>query len=506
MEANSVPRTPALSLPRSRRLLAAFPDDRLVEHVRRGNDAAFEAIYDRYSGGILGFSRHMLASQDEAEDVVQHTFIQAYDSIRSGERELKLKAWLYTIARNRCISALRARREQATELDDIPTAGLSDEVQRRSDLREMLADIRKLPERQRAALVLSEVGDLSHAEIATVVGCEVSKVKALVFQARSSLIESRNARAIPCTDIREQLATATGGALRRGPLRRHVKQCRGCAEFRDEVQAQRRLLAVALPVVPSLALKKSALAAMGLGGGGGAAGAVGGAAGGGVASLIGSTGASKALAVVALAGATAAGGVALSEQGGRAQSERPPAAAPEKAIGSEPGAAVSSVKRDRHGAPVPDSSARPGERAQAGRDAKAGEKPGRGPRAADGAAQPGKGGASRGNGRTEGRAQSSPPSTDPAHPNNTAPNGNAGGGSNAGGNPGGGNAGGNAGGNSGTTPNGNNGRHLGAVNGNANGNAYGHQGTPAQPPPKPESAGPPAGAGPPPKPEKPPKE
>src|SRR5829696_2926601 len=98
--------TRGIQLPRSQRLLATLGDDRLVEQVRRGNDAAFEAIFDRYHRGILAFARHMLSSVEEAEDAVQHTFIQAYDSMRSGDRELKLKAWLYTIARNRCLSVL----------------------------------------------------------------------------------------------------------------------------------------------------------------------------------------------------------------------------------------------------------------------------------------------------------------------------------------------------------------------------------------------------------------
>jgi RNA polymerase sigma factor (sigma-70 family) len=310
MEAHSVPHGRGVSLPRSRRLLVALGDDRLVEQVRRGNDAAFEVIFDRHHRGILSFCRHMLASVEEAEDAVQHTFIQAYDSMRRSDRELKLKAWLYAIARNRCLSVLRARREQAAELNDIPTAGLSDTVQERADLREMLGDIRELPEEQRAALVLSEIGDLTHAEIATVVGCEANKVKSLVFQARSSLIESRNARAVPCSEIREQLATATGGALRRGPLRRHIKQCEGCAEFRDAVIKQRRAMAALIPVVPTVALKQGALAALGIGGAGSAA-AGSGLAGGGIASALGTTTVGKAVALVAVAATAVGGGVVV---------------------------------------------------------------------------------------------------------------------------------------------------------------------------------------------------
>jgi RNA polymerase sigma factor (sigma-70 family) len=335
MEAHSVPRSGGLSLPRSRRLLTPLADDRLVEQVRRGNDAAFEVIFDRHHRGILSFCRHMLASVEEAEDAVQHTFIQAYDSMRRSDREIKLKAWLYAIARNRCLSVLRARREQAAELDDIPTAGLSDAVQQRSELREMLADIQELPEEQRAALVLSELGDLTHADIAAVVGCEASKVKSLVFQARSSLIETRNARAIPCHEIREQLATATGGALRRGPLRRHVKQCEGCAEFRQSVVRQRKAMAALLPVVPSVALKQGALAAVGIGGG--ASAAAGGAAGSGIAGALGTTTAGKAITIIAVSAAAVSGGVVVTEQvsvgnsdsgGSTSSAAQTPAAAP----------------------------------------------------------------------------------------------------------------------------------------------------------------------------------
>src|SRR3954447_4452092 len=311
MEAQSLPQASGLAFPRSRRLLGALGDDRLVEQGRRGNDAAFEVIFDRHHRGILSFCRHMLASVQEAEDAVQHTFIQAYDSMRQSNREIKLKAWLYAIARNRCLSVLRARREQAAELDDIPTAGLSDAVQQRTDLREMLADIQELPEEQRAALVLSELGDLSHADIASVVGCEASKVKSLVFQARSSLIELRNARAIPCHEIREQLATATGGALRRGPPRRHVKQCEGCAEFGQAVAGQRKAMAALLPVVPSAALKQGALATIG---GGASAAAGGSVAGGGLAGAIGTTTAGKAVTILAVSAAAVSGGVVVTEK------------------------------------------------------------------------------------------------------------------------------------------------------------------------------------------------
>ncbi len=289
---------------RSKRLLALVRDERLVDQIRRGNDIAFEVAFERHGTGILGFCRHMLGSREEAEDVVQHTFAAAYrDLQRSGERSIALKAWLYTIARNRCVSVLRARREEAAELHDVPTEGLTEQVEQRAELRELLADVRELPEEQRAALLLSEAAGLSHAEVAEVLGCEVASVKGQVFRARSSLIERRSARETPCAEIREQLANLRGGALRRNELRHHLSRCPGCTAYRDDVRRQRKMLAAALPVVPSLGLKSTVMGAAGLTGGA----AAGASAGGGLA--LGSA----ALAKVAVVGVLAGGSVVAGE-------------------------------------------------------------------------------------------------------------------------------------------------------------------------------------------------
>lgn len=309
---------------RSKRLLSLAGDERLVEQVRQGNELAFEVVFERHGAGILGFCRHMLGSVEEAEDAVQHTFAAAYrDLQRGGDRAIALKAWLYTIARNRCVSMLRARREQADELQDIPTEGLSEQVQRRAELRELLADVRELPEDQRAALLLAEAAGLSHEEVGQVLGCEAAAVKGIVFRARSGLIERRAARQTPCNEIREQLATLRGGALRRNELRHHLRHCPGCSAFREQVRHQRKLLAAALPVMPAAGLKSSVLAAAGIGGAAGmGGGAAGGAAVGGGALAGGALGGasaggfgfgSAAVAKLALVGVLAGGGVVATE-------------------------------------------------------------------------------------------------------------------------------------------------------------------------------------------------
>jgi len=362
--AHRAPRVPA-------RLLRLASDDRLVEYVRGGSEPAFEAVFDRHHRGVLAFCRHMLGSADEAEDAVQHTFMAAYRSLLASSRPIQLRPWLYTIARNRCLSVLRGRREKPVEdVGELPTENLSAEVQRREDLRDLLRDVAELPEEQRAALVLAEVGGVSHDEIAQVLEVPREKVKALVFQARSSLVASRTARETPCAEIRVQLAELRGGALRRNTLRRHLRTCAGCREFRDALQDQRKMLALALPVVPTLALKPGVMGSvLGSGAAVGSAAAVGGATAGG--SLLGGGSAltAKVLAVAALAGGGAAGVKAIVTEEHPARRAAPAA----EGAAKERGGAASDRGRERgRGGSVAPAAVR-GER-QAGDEAARGER------------------------------------------------------------------------------------------------------------------------------------
>jgi RNA polymerase sigma factor (sigma-70 family) len=240
----------ALQAPHQMRLVS---DARLVTLIREGRRAAFEIAYDRHHVGILSFCRYVLGDLQEAEDAVQHTFLAAYNDLISSDKPIQLRAWLFAIARNRCYTLLRARREQpAAELSEVVTEGLAAQVQRRQDLRDLVLDMRRLPDEQRSALVLAELDALSHAEIGAALGVPREKVKALVFQARESLVASRAARETDCRDIRAELASQRGGALRRGNLRRHLRECPGCRDFRREVERDRRRVLVLVPMLPAL--------------------------------------------------------------------------------------------------------------------------------------------------------------------------------------------------------------------------------------------------------------
>jgi RNA polymerase sigma factor (sigma-70 family) len=259
--------------PPDARRLEDLADERLGHATGDGDGEAFEVLYRRHQPAVLAFCRHMLGRADEAQDVAQQTFLAAYRVMRSGEAIGALRPWLFTVARNRCISLLRARREHSSAVAAEPaTQGLAAEVQTRADLRALLRDVAELPDDQRAALLLAELADLPHGEIAAVIGVRREKVKALVFQARRTLLAAKDARETPCTDVRAELATARGAALRRAPLRRHLHACVGCREFRDQLREQRRALRLLLPLVPPALRDLPLGAAAGTSAGAGAAG------------------------------------------------------------------------------------------------------------------------------------------------------------------------------------------------------------------------------------------
>ncbi len=294
-------------------LLKLQGDAKLIAMVRSGNPGAFETIVDRYQGRLLGFCRQMLGSTEDAEDVLQEVFVNAYKAMLADEREINLRPWLYRIARNRCLNHLRKPTADAQEsMDMVPevdAASTAEKVHNREEFRQLLADVKKLPETQRSALLLREMDALSYEEIAAAMDTTVPSVKSLLVRARISLAEASQARLLTCGEVRIELSEAAEG-LRKvsGPVRRHVRECDECADFRSQVRSNEKVLAALFPVGGLIALKGLIASKLGLGGatggsataGAGAAGAAGAGAAG--AGAVGGVGA-------AIGGGTAAGGI-----------------------------------------------------------------------------------------------------------------------------------------------------------------------------------------------------
>jgi len=98
-------------------LLRSQSDERLIDLVRAGNDAAFEAIVARYRRPLLRHCARML-SAERAEDVIQQAFLRALRAMRADERPLDLRPWLYTIAHNAALNALRDRTVPSDTLEE----------------------------------------------------------------------------------------------------------------------------------------------------------------------------------------------------------------------------------------------------------------------------------------------------------------------------------------------------------------------------------------------------
>jgi RNA polymerase sigma factor (sigma-70 family) len=262
-------------------LLRLQSDERLIVLVRRGNHGAFEALVSRYQSRLLAFCRHMLGSREDAEDVLQEVFAASFNAILADERPINVRPWLYRIARNRSLNHLR--RTQAIGVDSMDVhlseggATTADKVHKREEFRLLIADVQRLPETQKTALLLREIDALSYEQISEAMETTIPSVKSLLVRARVSLAEAAEARLLTCDDVREELGEVAEGLCRStAPARRHLRTCERCQGFKAQLRTTNRALAAVFPVAPLLLLKKALLAQFGMtasAGAGGAAGA-----------------------------------------------------------------------------------------------------------------------------------------------------------------------------------------------------------------------------------------
>src|SRR6476660_8894503 len=246
-------------------LLRLQSDERLVALTRRGQHAAFEVLCSRYQSRLLSFCRHMLSSREDAEDVLQEVFDAAFNALMADNRPINVRPWLYRIARNRSLNHLR--RQQAIGVDSMAVhfadhgKTTAEHVQGREAIRELLEDVKTLPETQRTALLLREIDALSYEQISEAMETTVSSVKSLLVRARVSRAEAAEARALTCEQVREELGEVAEGLRRMSPpARRHVRTCDSCAAFKAHLKQTNKALAAIFPVGPLIMLKKFLLA------------------------------------------------------------------------------------------------------------------------------------------------------------------------------------------------------------------------------------------------------
>src|SRR5256714_9561454 len=141
-------------------------DEKLIDLIRAGDEAAFEALVQRYRSRLLAFCRHMLQSREDAEDVLQEVFAASYRAIVADEREIFVRPWLYRIARNMCLKHIGKRRpatDGGVEELALPAAGGTVEAaHNRPELHPSVGDGPERPVPQPTPLQLPGIDGPSH--------------------------------------------------------------------------------------------------------------------------------------------------------------------------------------------------------------------------------------------------------------------------------------------------------------------------------------------------------
>ncbi len=156
-------------------------DLELVWAVKQGDSSAFSELVKRHQKGLFRLLWRVTRDQSMAEDVVQETFIKAYQKIQLFEERSSFKSWLFRIGINTATNSLRSRKNETYNIDDIHIStgatGERDLVYR--DLQALIGlELEKLPERQKTALMLRIFEDLSFQEIAVIMECPYDTAKA----------------------------------------------------------------------------------------------------------------------------------------------------------------------------------------------------------------------------------------------------------------------------------------------------------------------------------------
>jgi len=168
------------------------PDEVLLAAIARRDRRAFAALVQRHAGWAARFAERMTGNPQSAEDVVQNAFLRLWNGAARWEGRARFTTWFYRVLHNLAIDELRRRRGGHEELDaalEDPAATPAERLEcdrRAARVREALA---ALPERQRAALVLSHFEERSQAEAAEILGISEGALESLLSRGRAALRE-----------------------------------------------------------------------------------------------------------------------------------------------------------------------------------------------------------------------------------------------------------------------------------------------------------------------------
>jgi RNA polymerase sigma-70 factor (ECF subfamily) len=188
----------------SAQLALRDPDIRLMLRVRADEPGAFEELVDGYRHRLVAVMHHVVGNAEEAEDLAQEVFLRIYRARKRYRPRSKFSTWLFTIANNLALNALRSRQRKPVVPLNVHDSGplgprpaeqmVRDKTgppSQRVQQQELAAVIQRaldgLNERQRIAVLLNKFEDMNYAEIAEVMGLTTQAVKSLLSRARTNL-------------------------------------------------------------------------------------------------------------------------------------------------------------------------------------------------------------------------------------------------------------------------------------------------------------------------------
>jgi RNA polymerase sigma-70 factor (ECF subfamily) len=174
-------------------------DEELIERFQHGDLYAFDMIVRRYKDQLLNFVYRFVGNMEEAEDIVQETFLRVYRNRQAYKRIAKFSTWIYTIAGNLARTELRKRkRRRIFSISDLGYEDkdyeISDEVfnpeshvDSRIQEEIIQREINKLPPKFREVIILRDVQELSYEEISKILNVPIGTVKSRVNRGRLKL-------------------------------------------------------------------------------------------------------------------------------------------------------------------------------------------------------------------------------------------------------------------------------------------------------------------------------
>jgi RNA polymerase sigma-70 factor (ECF subfamily) len=168
-------------------------DDQLVARAQAGELSAFEELVMKYQREVYGLACRMVSDSEEAKDLAQQAFLQAFVHIRSFRRDAQFRTWLFRIAINQCYNFMKSRKKFGNAVDcdelNLVTAEASPEAELviQDDRRRLYEALERLPAKQRAVITLKIEQGLSYEEISRVLGGTTGAARVNYCQALKTL-------------------------------------------------------------------------------------------------------------------------------------------------------------------------------------------------------------------------------------------------------------------------------------------------------------------------------